>query len=128
LGYKTFIASRGDISTPIVRALATKHRKHVSAVHLTDVGFPDGSEDFTAMSAEEQQFAGQSQQWWYTEGAYNMLQSTKPQTLAYALADSPVGLAAWMVEKFESWSDGGIEKALSKDEILTNISLYYFTD
>ena len=57
-----------------------------------------------------------------------MLQSTKPQTLAFALSDSPVGLAAWMVEKFNAWSDGGIKKALTKDEILTNISIYFFTD
>lgn len=128
LGYKTFAVSSGDIGTPIVRALATTHEDAVSLVHLTDTGYPMGAEDFATMSPEEQAFAGKCQQWWYTEGAYNMLQSTKPQTLAFGLADSPVGLASWMVEKFNSWSDGGIEKAFTKDEILTNISIYYFTD
>lgn len=128
LGYNKFVVSSGDIGTDIVRALATDHKELVSAVHLTDTGFPNGSEDFATMSPEEQAFAGKCQQWWYTEAAYNMLQSTKPQTLAFALVDSPVGLAAWMVEKFQAWTDGGIDKALSKDEVLANITLYYVTD
>lgn len=128
LGYTKFVVSSGDIGTPIVQALATNHKNLVSLVHLTDVGYPMGAEDFSSMTPTEQAFAGKCQQWWYTEGAYNMLQSTKPQTLAFGLVDSPVGLASWMVEKFNSWSDGGIEKAFTKDEILTNISIYYFTD
>lgn len=128
LGYGQFAVSSGDIGTPVVQALATKHKDMVNFVHLTDVGYPMGAEDFSTMSSEEQSFAGKCQQWWYTEGAYNMLQSTKPQTLAFGLTDSPVGLAAWMVEKFNTWSDGGIEKAFTKDEVLTNISIYYFTD
>lgn len=128
LGYETFAVSSGDIGTPIVQTLATSHKDMVSLVHLTDTGYPMGAEDFSTMTPAEQAFAGKCQQWWYTEGAYNMLQSTKPQTLAFGLTDSPVGLASWMVEKFNSWSDGGIEKAFTKDEILTNISIYYFTD
>ena len=82
------------------------------------------------MSPAEQQYAGKCQQWWYTEGAYNMLQSTKPQTLGYGLNDSPVGLAAWMGEKFYSWSDsqGDLEKRFSKDELLTNIMIYWVTE
>jgi len=128
LGYKQFAVSSGDIGTPVVQALATSHKDAVSFVHLTDTGYPMGSEDFSTMSPEEQAFAGKCQQWWYMEGAYNALQSTKPQTLAFGLSDSPVGLASWMVEKFNAWSDGGIEKAFTKKEILTNISIYYFTD
>lgn len=128
LGYEDFAVSGGDIGTPIVRDLATNHRELVSIVHLTDVGYPLGTEDFSTMTPAEQAFAGQCQQWWYTEGAYTMEQSTKPQTLAYALADSPTGLAAWIVEKFNAWSDGGIKKAFTKDEILTNLSIYYFTN
>ena len=128
LGYEAFAVSSGDIGTPIVQALASNHKDAVDFVHLTDTGYPMGAEDFSTMTPEEQAFAGNCQQWWYTEGAYNMLQSTKPQTLAFGLSDSPVGLASWMVEKFNTWSDGGIEKAFTKDEILTNISIYYFTD
>lgn len=128
LGYATFAVSSGDMGTPIVRDLATNHKELVSFVHLTDIGYPTGAEDFASMTPAEQTFAGQCQQWWYTEGAYTMEQSTKPQTLAFALTDSPIGLAAWMVEKFQAWSDGGIAKAFTKDEILTNISIYYFTN
>lgn len=128
LGYERFSVSSGDIGTPVVQALSAKHAEQLEFVHLTDTGYPMGSEDFSTMTPEEQAFAGKCQQWWYTEGAYNMLQSTKPQTVAFALTDSPVGLAAWMVEKFNSWSDGGVDKALTKDEILTNICIYYFTD
>ena len=127
LGYDGFIVSSGDIGTPVVQALASKHPQLIRGAHLTDVGYPTGSEDFSTMTPAEQAFASKCRQWWYTEAAYNMLQSTKPQTLAYALTDSPVGLAAWMVEKFQAWSDGGIGKAFTMDEILANISLYYFT-
>src|SRR3989454_1240055 len=65
-----------------------------------------------------------------SEGAYALLQSTKPQTLAYGLNDSPVGLASWIVEKFRSWSDcgGDIEQRFSKDELLTNIMIYWVTE
>lgn len=127
LGYEKFAVSSGDIGTPVVQALAANSSDLLEFVHLTDTGYPMGAEDFSTMTPEEQAFAGKCQQWWYMEGAYNALQSTKPQTLAFALADSPVGLAAWMVEKFNSWSDGGIENAFTMDEILTNICIYYFT-
>lgn len=65
-----------------------------------------------------------------TDGAFNMIQSTRPQTLAYGLNDSPVGLAAWIVEKFHSWSDshGDIESCFTKDELLTNVTIYWATE
>ena len=64
------------------------------------------------------------------EGAYDYMQATKPQTLAYALNDSPAGLAAWIVEKFRSWSDcgGDVERRFTKDELLTNVTLYWVTE
>jgi pimeloyl-ACP methyl ester carboxylesterase len=64
------------------------------------------------------------------EGAYVALQATKPQTLAYALTDSPVGLAAWIVEKFRGWSDcdGDVERVFGLDALLTDICLYWFSD
>ncbi len=69
------------------------------------------------------------QQWQAEESGYQAIQRTKPQTLAYGLTDSPVGLAGWIVEKWRSWSDchGDIETRFTKDEILTNISIYWFT-
>lgn len=129
LGYETFVAAGGDLGMGITKSLANQYPDRVQAIHLTDVGYPTGTEDWSTMSPAEQEFGQFIQQWWYTEGAYNMIQSTKPQTLGYALNDSPVGLASWIVEKFYGWSDthGNLENSFSKDELLTNIMLYWVT-
>jgi microsomal epoxide hydrolase len=130
LGYNQFIAAGGDLGTDVTRALARSYPDRVKAIYLSDVGYPNGSEDFSTFSAAEQQFAAKSQQWWYTEAAYNMLQSTKPQTVGAALNDSPVGLATWIIEKFYAWSDhkGNLESRFTKDELLTNIMIYWVTE
>ena len=67
--------------------------------------------------------------WGGTEGAYAAIHRTKPQTAAVGLTDSPAGLAAWLVEKLRGWSDcaGDIERSFSKDEILTNVTIYWLT-
>ncbi|MBB4805275.1 pimeloyl-ACP methyl ester carboxylesterase [Chryseobacterium defluvii] len=129
LGYKKFYAAGGDVGMGVTKALASKYADRVEAVHFTDVGYPMGQEDPGTMSEEEQQFAQFVQQWWYSEGAYAMLHATKPQSLAYALNDSPVGLAAWIV----SFGNAGappelIEAAFGgKNELLTNIMIYWIT-
>ena len=71
----------------------------------------------------------QRQDWQENEGGYNHIQGTKPQTLSFGLNDSPAGLAAWIVEKYRTWSDcsGDVEKRFSKDELLTNITIYWVT-
>jgi len=129
LGYQTFYAAGGDMGSPITKSMANQYPDKVNAIHLTDVGYPTGQEDWSTMSQPEQEFGKFIQQWWYTEGAYNMIQATKPQTLGYGLNDSPVGLASWIVEKFNSWSDnkGNIENSFTKDELLTNIMIYWVT-
>ena len=80
-------------------------------------------------TAAEKKYLAQRQEWMQKKGGYFQIQSTKPQTLAYGLMDSPVGLAGWIVEKFKSWSDndGDIKTAFTKDELLTNITLYWVT-
>jgi pimeloyl-ACP methyl ester carboxylesterase len=130
LGYRRFTAAGGDLGSGVTKALALKHADVVAAIHLTDVGYPTGREDFSKMSEAEQQFAGFIQRWLFTEGAYIFIQSTKPQTLGYGLNDSPVGLASWIVEKFYAWSDckGNIENRFTKDELLTNIMIYWITE
>jgi pimeloyl-ACP methyl ester carboxylesterase len=129
LGYEQFFAAGGDIGSPVTKSLANQFPERVTAIHLTDVGYPTGGEDWSKMSPPEQEFGKYIQQWMFTEGAYNLIQSTKPQTLGYGLNDSPVGLAAWIVEKFYSWSDtkGNIENSFTKDELLTNVMLYWVT-
>lgn len=129
LGYNSYFAAGGDVGTGITKSLANQFPASVKAIHLTDVGYPTGMEDWSTMSTAEQEFGKFIQQWWYTEGAYNMIQATKPQTLGYALNDSPVGLASWILEKFNGWSDtkGNIENSFTKDELLTNIMIYWVT-
>jgi pimeloyl-ACP methyl ester carboxylesterase len=132
LGYKHFAAAGGDIGSRVTRLLALAHPESLIGIHLTDVGFPREiafPPDLSNPSAAEQQFLGSVQRWFMQEGGYIMIQSTKPQTLAYGLNDSPVGLAAWIVEKFRAWSDcgGAIELRFSKDELLNNIMIYWVT-
>jgi microsomal epoxide hydrolase len=129
LGYKRFAAAGGDVGTWVTMPLASKHPEKLIGIHLTDVGYPTGLEDASTMSEAERNFVAACQQWLYTEGAYAMIQSTKPQTLAYGLNDSPVGLAAWQLEKFRSWSDcnGDVEMRFTKDELLTNTMIYWLT-
>jgi pimeloyl-ACP methyl ester carboxylesterase len=90
LGYKKFLAAGGDLGSGIATFLGRNHPEKVIAIHLTVVEYPDGSEDWSKMARQSRHLEN-IQQWWQTEGA-NMIQSTKPQTLGYALNDSPVGL------------------------------------
>jgi pimeloyl-ACP methyl ester carboxylesterase len=124
LGYETFFAG-GDFA--VTTALASSHPEKVKGIFLSDAGYPNGTEDWSKLSPAEQEFGQKIQHWFFAEGAFNMIQSTKPQTLGYALNDSPAGLASWILEKFYSWSDtrGTIENSFSKDELLTNIMIYW---
>ena len=131
LGYQRYAAAGGDGGSPISQLLALKHPESVVGIHLTDIGFQSiMSVDPSSLSEAEQQYLGAGQQRFFQEGGYIMIQSTKPQTLAYGLNDSPVGLAAWIVEKFRGWSDcdGDVERSYSKDELLTNIMIYWVTE
>jgi len=129
LGYSPYFIAGGDMGSVIAKSMANQFPEKVKAIHITDVGYPDGAEDWSTMSPAEQQFGQMIQGWFFTEGAFNMIQSTKPQTLSYGLNDSPVGLAGWILEKFNSWSDnnGDIENSFTKDELLTNIMIYWVT-
>jgi pimeloyl-ACP methyl ester carboxylesterase len=78
---------------------------------------------------EQAAYLARLEKWRSEEAGYQWIQSTRPQTLAYGLTDSPVGLAAWIVEKLRAWSDcgGDVERRFSKDELLTNVMLYWAT-
>ena len=82
-----------------------------------------------ASTPEEAAYLQHLAHWLKEETGYQAIQGTRPQTLAYALTDSPAGLAAWIVDKFRAWSDcgGDVESVFSKDQLLANISLYWFT-
>jgi len=129
LGYQQYFAAGGDMGSTISKSLAIQFPDIISAIHLTDVGYPNGSENWAEMSQPEQEFGQYIQQWFIKEGAFNMLQSTKPQALGYALNDSPIGLASWVVEKFHAWSGSpeNLDSFFSKDELITNIMIYWVT-
>ncbi len=131
LGYRKFGAHGGDWGSTVTEQLARSHAGSVAAIHLTDVPFghllqkkPDDA------SPAERKFFEHNDRWLPKEGAYATIQSSKPQSLAHALNDSPAGLAGWIVEKFRAWSDcaGNVETRFSKDELLTQIMIYWATD
>jgi pimeloyl-ACP methyl ester carboxylesterase len=132
LGYARYAAQGGDFGSAITRAMAQQDAAHMVGLHLNFCigGAPQGVADPNAGLTQEEiakikggLFAKGDEQ------AYSQQMGTRPQTIGYALNDSPVGLAAWIVEKFRVWSDNGgdVEKSFTKDEMLTNISLYWLT-
>jgi pimeloyl-ACP methyl ester carboxylesterase len=129
LGYPKFVAHGGDWGGSITENLGLYHADSLLGIHLTDVPSQHALMPVDDPTAAEKKYLQQRQEWMQTEGGYFQIQSTKPQTLAYGLMDSPVGLAGWIVEKFKSWSDndGEVEDAFTKDELLTNITLYWVT-
>jgi pimeloyl-ACP methyl ester carboxylesterase len=130
LGYKRFGAHGGDWGSTITEQLARSHADSVVAIHLTDVPFGHLFQKPSDPSPAERKLFKHNEQWLQKEGAYALIQSTKPQSLAQGLNDSPAGLAAWMVEKFRAWSDcdGRIESRFTKDELLTHIMIYWTTE
>ena len=127
LGYQRFGAAGGDGGSVLAQLLGVHHPDSVLGVHLTDLGFTIAFAQFPDLSEAEQRYFGELQGWSMQEGAYAMVQGTKPQTLAFGLNDSPVGFAAWIIEKFRTWSDcdGRLENVYTKDELLTNVMLYW---
>jgi pimeloyl-ACP methyl ester carboxylesterase len=130
LGYDRFGAAGGDLGGQVTRFLGLDHTERVVAVHRTDVGLPQPGVDPAELGEVERAYLADVGRWRAAEGAYALLQRTKPQTPAYALNDSPVGLAAWIVEKLRAWSDcdGDVERRFTKDEMLTNITIYWVTE
>jgi pimeloyl-ACP methyl ester carboxylesterase len=129
LGYDHFGAAGGDVGSHVSRYLALDYPERVAAVHRTDGGLPVFAGDPAELTPAERAWFESVAAWGATEGAYAAVHRTKPQTAAAGLTDSPAGLAAWIVEKLQSWSDcsGEIERAFTKDEILTNITVYWLT-
>src|ERR1043166_7879840 len=128
LGYRRYAAQGGDWGAFVSSVLGWRHPEKLIGIHLNllavrrDPKIPHQNEEEAAYLAELAHFLKE-------ETGYQWIQGTKPQTLAYALTDSPAGLAAWIAEKFWKWSDcsGVIENAVSRDDLLANVSLYWFT-
>ena len=130
LGYRRFGAQGGDWGAAISGRLAYDHPESVAGIHLNLLNvLSRDPADYPDPSLAEQQYLREVTEWQREEGAYGAIQGTRPQTLAYALTDSPAGLAGWIAEKFRSWTDcgGEVERAVDRDRMLGNISLYWFT-
>ncbi|KAG8154406.1 epoxide hydrolase family protein [Burkholderia catarinensis] len=131
LGYRRFGAQGGDLGAGVSIALGARHGDAVDGIHLNFLpGTYEPAADATQpLSADEQAFLRQKNDWIALEGGYAHVHATKPHTLAVGLNDSPAGLAAWIGEKFRAWSDcdGDIARRFSRDTLLTGISLYWFT-
>jgi len=131
LGYERFGAHGGDVGSGVTEKLTYAHAASLVGIHLTDVPywhlFTVPQDD---LSEAERDYLEAGKRWQMEEGAYALIQSTKPQTPAYSLNDSPAGLAAWTVEKFRSWSDcdGYVERRFTRDELLTNVMIYWVTE
>jgi len=132
LGYNKFAAAGGDIGSGVTRYLALNHPELLIGIHLTDIGIIRSLmiAQEAELSEKELQYKKSAEAWISQEGAYMSIQSTKPQTLAYGLSDSPVGLASWIIEKFRAWSDcqGNLQQRFDNDELLTNIMIYWITN
>ena len=122
LGYERFAAQGGDWGAFIASRLAAKYPERLIGIHLNLLAVRRDPK-IPASSPEEKSYLESLSRWLKEETGYQWIQGTRPQTLAYALTDSPAGLAAWMAEKFRSWSDDPVDR----DAMLANISLYWFS-
>jgi pimeloyl-ACP methyl ester carboxylesterase len=129
LGYKRFAAQGGDWGASITSRLGVAYPERLIGMHLNMMPLPRDPEKADTSTAEGRVYFDNLADWLKEGTGYSAIQGTKPQTLAFGLSDSPVGLAAWIIEKFRSWSDchGDVEAVFSKDHMLANISLYWFT-
>jgi pimeloyl-ACP methyl ester carboxylesterase len=119
----------GDLGSVIAMSLTQRHPEKLLGSHVTDVGYPDQTTDFAVLSGPEQAYAGAIQQWFFAHGAFNLVQATKPQSLAFAMNDSPVGLAAWIMSFMAGMGVGDEADArFGRDELLTNIMIYWLTE
>ncbi|MGE4048157.1 MAG: epoxide hydrolase family protein [Acetobacteraceae bacterium] len=129
LGADRYGAQGGDYGAFIASRLGHAHRDRLIGIHINLLTVPRDGPARDNPTPEEQRYAQELAAWLKEETGYQWIQGTRPQTLAYALTDSPAGLAAWIAEKFRAWTDndGTIESAVDRDRMLANICLYWFT-
>ncbi len=129
LGYDRYGVQGGDWGAIVAARLARQHPEAVLGLHLN---FPAGIvavEEGVPPTVEEMEYRERIERWREAEGGYSHVQGTRPQTLGYALTDSPVGLLAWILEKFHAWSDPAEDlwSTFRRDDVLANVTLYWLT-
>lgn len=129
LGYTSYIVSGTDIGAGVATRMALAYPDAVRGLHIAAVVDPPLGDASLPLTEEERAYQQQVEKWSANEGAYLHLQATRPQTLAYALNDSPVGLASWIVEKFRYWSDAGPDlwAVFPLEMLVDNLNLFWST-
>lgn len=131
LGYRRFFAHGTDIGARVTSALGRFHSDVVAGIHIgsVDLDWQEPHPKDSDLTAAERDYLKRVAHWEKEQYAYGKIQGTYPQTVAYGLNDSPVGLAAWIVEKYAQWGDcrGNVESCFSKDTLLTNVMIYWVT-
>ena len=132
LGYQRFGAQGGDWGSVVSIMVGLGHAERVIGIHLNYIAgrfLLGGSLNAQPEGEIANEYLRELRVWWDAEGGYSHEQATKPQTVGYGLNDSPTGLAAWIIEKFRMWSDcaGEVESVFTRDELLTNIMIYWVT-
>ncbi|MEV0546879.1 epoxide hydrolase family protein [Nocardia salmonicida] len=128
LGYSRFLAHGGDWGGNITTVLGGRFPAHVLGIHTT---FAEGPPGLTTdgLTAVEREWAAETRDFWRHRAAYAKQQATRPQTIGYSLVDSPVGLLAWILDKFAEWTDTDDSpfETISIDSVLDDVTLYWLT-
>ena len=132
LGYTQFISQGGDWGATVSTWLGLDAPESLIGIHLNYIpgSYRPNLKEDKPLTDREKEFLRSKEEWMQTEGGYAQIQGTKPQTLAYAMNDSPVGLAAWILEKSHAWSlcEGNVLDHFTYEELLSNIMLYWVTE
>lgn len=129
LGYRRFAAQGGDWGAFVTSRLGYAYPERLIGIHLNLLPLRRDPAMLADPTAEEHRYLESLAHWLKEETGYQWIQGTRPQTLAFALTDSPAGLAAWIAEKFRAWSDcgGAVDSVFTRDQLLANIAFYWFT-
>jgi pimeloyl-ACP methyl ester carboxylesterase len=129
LGYRRFAAQGGDWGGITASRMGYAHADKLIGIHVNLLAVRRDGSMLSDPTPEERKYLDELAYWLKEETGYQWIQGTRPQTLSFGLTDSPAGLAAWIVEKFRAWSDcdGDVDSVFTRDRLLTNISLYWFT-
>ena len=127
LGYQRYGAQGGDWGTSVSTSIAQQDPEHVAGIHLNPPLAPPDPATFDDLTEAERATLAALEHAAEWESGYSQEHATRPQTIGYALVDSPVALCAWIVEKFWAWTDhdGQLEDVLTRDELLDNLMLYW---
>lgn len=133
LGYERFAAHSYDVGASVMGHMGLDSPQRLIGYHTTEPSNPKPyfGPGAPPLSEAERLYVEYQRQWQQQEGGYDHIQSTKPQTLAYGLNDSPVGTAAWIIEKWYAWTEpasGDLEQHFTKDQLLANVTIYWLTE